>query len=176
MKAILRYGLIGGAVLCLPMFGPMLLFGVQPEWMRLGEIIGYTSMVLCMSATWFAMRHEQQRCGDLGFSRLFGVGVGVSAVAGLLFGLVTTGFYALAGDALPEALIEYYQAQARAPGVSPEDSARQLAEIEAMRPFFFNEALQGAVMFATVFVIGVMVSVIAALQLRFWRGAAATSQ
>lgn len=170
MNAMLRYGLIGGVVLCVPMFGPMLLFGLQPEWMRLGEIIGYTSMVLCMSATWFAMRHEQQRRGALGFSRLFGVGVGVSAVAGLLFGLVTMLFYALAGDALPEALIEYYQAQARAPGVSPEDSARQLAEIESMRPFFFNEALQGAVMFATVFVIGVVVSVVAALQLRFWPG------
>lgn len=166
MNSILRYGLIGGAVLCLPMFGPMLLVGPQPEWMRLGEIIGYTSMVLCMSATWFAMRHEQQRRGALGFSSLFGIGVGVSAVAGLLFGLVTIGFYAMAGNELPEALIEYYQAQARAPGISAEDSARQLAEIEAMRPFFYNKPLQGAVMFATVFLIGVVVSLLAALQLR----------
>lgn len=172
MNAVLRFGLIGGAVLCVPMFGPLLLFGPQPEWMRLGEIIGYSAMLLCMSATWFAMRHELQRSGELGFSRLFGIGVGVSAVAGLLFGLVTMVFYALAGDALPEALIEYYHAQARAPGVSPEDSARQLAEIEAMRPLFFNELLQGAVMFATVFVIGVLVSLAAALQLRYWRGAA----
>ncbi|MCK7595256.1 DUF4199 domain-containing protein [Pseudomarimonas salicorniae] len=162
MHPTIRYGLIAGGLLCLPMFGPYLIFGLRPEWMRVGEVIGYTSMVLCMTATWFAMRHEQQRRGPLGYGRLLGVGVGVSAVAGLIFGLATWGFYALAGDALPEALIEFYLAQARDPGLDAAESARRVAEIESMKSLFFNRPLQAAVMFATVFVIGVAVSLVAA--------------
>ncbi|MCB1552820.1 MAG: DUF4199 domain-containing protein [Xanthomonadales bacterium] len=162
MHPIIRYGLLGGGLLCLPMFVPYFVFGLRTDWMKAGEVIGYSSMVLCMTATWFAMRHEQRRRGPLGFGALLATGVGVSAVAGLVFGLATWGFYAAAGDALPEAIIEFYLAQARDPALGAAESARQVAEIESMKPFFFNRPLQAAVMFATVFVIGVVVSLISA--------------
>lgn len=159
----LRYGLIAGSLLCLPMFGPYFVFGLRPEWMRAGEVVGYASMLLCLSATWFAMRREQLQRGPLGFGALLGIGVGVSSIAGLVFGLGTWAFYAIVGDALPQALIEYYLQQAQAPGMPPQESARRVAEIEAMRPLFFNRPLQAAIMFATVFILGVALSVAAAL-------------
>jgi multisubunit Na+/H+ antiporter MnhB subunit len=162
MNTLLRFGLLAGGLLCLPMFGPYLLFGLRPEWMKAGEIIGYSSMVLCMSATYFAMRREQGRRGPLGYASLLTIGVGVSAVAGLVFGLATWIFYSAVGDALPEALLDFYLMQANDPALAPAESARRVAEIESMKPLFFNRPLQAAVMFATVFVIGVAMSLAAA--------------
>jgi Protein of unknown function (DUF4199) len=162
MNTWLRYGLIAGTALFVPLFGPYIVVGPRPEWMKLGEVIGYTAMFLCMTATFFAMRQEQNRRGPLRFGTALGIGAGVSLVAGLLFGLATWLFYVVAGDELPSQLIVYYSQQVRESGASAEVIARQLQEIEAMRPFFFNRPLQGAVMAATVFLIGMLETLLGA--------------
>jgi len=156
---VARYGLLAGLVLCLPMFGPYFIFGLQPEWMKIGEVVGYSAMLLCLSATFFAMRAERDRGAAAGFGRLLGVGVGVSLVAGLLFGVATWVFYSLVGDELPEALFEFYALQIRDSGAGAAEIARRMQEMEAMRPLLYNRPLQGAVMAATVFLIGVVESV-----------------
>ncbi|MBL8298704.1 MAG: DUF4199 domain-containing protein [Rhodanobacteraceae bacterium] len=162
MPALLRYGLTSGGLISVLLFAPYFLFGAKPEWMKIGEIVGYTSMLLCLTATYFAMRHEVERGRGLRYGQALAVGVGVSAVAGLVFGLATWLFYTLVGDTLPEALITYYAEQIRGSGAPAANISAQLEELEAMRPFFYNRPLQGAVMAATVFVLGVAESLIAA--------------
>lgn len=170
MRSAFRYGLVAFLLICIPMFGPWLLFGTpSPEWMKISELVGYTSMALCLTATYFAMRAEQARRGPLGYGQALGIGVAVSAVTGMLFGAATWGFFIHGGDALPEALITYYRQQIEASG-APDMQAR-LAELEAMRPLFFNRPLQSGVMAATVFLIGVAESLIGAWWVR--RGPAA---
>jgi hypothetical protein len=124
--------------------------------MRWGEVVGYTAMILAMTATFFAMRAEAARNGPLSFGRALIVGALVSLVAGVIFGLATWGFYAWWGDALPQALYEFYRAKAAG------DPAK-LAELETMRGFLFNRPLQAAVMAATVFMIGLIESLIGAV-------------
>jgi hypothetical protein len=162
MNTSLRFGLPAGAILCVLMFAPYFLFGARTEWMRAAEIVGYGSMLLCLSATWFAMQREQARRGPLGFGAALRIGIAVSTVAALLFGAATWAFYAVVGDALPEALLAYYADQVRNAGTAPEVTAQRLQELEAMRPFFYNRPLQGAVMAATVFVIGAFESLVGA--------------
>jgi hypothetical protein len=162
MNPLLRYGLIAGLVLCTIFFAPFFVFGAKPEWLKLSELIGYTSMVLCLSATWFAMRKEQDRRGPLRFGRAFGIGIGVSSVAGLMFGLGTWLFFIVVGDSLPQALFEFHQAQIRASGEPTATIATRLAELDSMRDLYFNRPLQGAVMGATVFLIGAVESLIGA--------------
>lgn len=162
MNTWLRYGAIAAIVLSVLMFAPYFIFGAKPEWMEVGELVGYGSMVLCLSATWFAMRRERERRGGLRYGQAFAVGVGVSAIAGLVFGIATFLFYTVAGDALPQAIYEFYAQQIRDSGESDAEIARQLAGLEEMRPMFFNRPLQAVVMFATVFVIGVVESAIGA--------------
>lgn len=163
MKNWMRLGLISAALLSVLMFAPYFIFGTRPEWMKVGEIVGYASMFLCLSATWFAMRAEaQRRGGQLGFGAALGVGAAVSGVAAVLFGLATWLFYSLVGDSLPEALIEFYRVQIRDSGAAAEVVAQQLKELESMRPFFYNRPLQGVVMAATVFLIGILESLVGA--------------
>lgn len=158
MKPWLRYGLIAAVALSVLFFGPFFVFGARPEWMELAEVIGYGTMILCLSATYFAMRHERGRRGALRYGQAFAVGIGVSAVAAALFAVATYGFYGVVGDALPQAIYDMYVQQTREAGGSEAEIANQLAELERMRPMFFNYPLQAAVMAATVFLIGVVES------------------
>jgi hypothetical protein len=155
MSAVLRYGLIAALVVCALTLGPALLFGPRTDWMQWGELVGYTTMVLAMTATGFAMRAARRERGALRYRDALWVGVGVSLVASVIFGVATWLFYTWAGDALPQAAYEFYLARAQG-------DAAKVAEIEAMRGFFFNRPLQGAVMFATLFLIGLAESVVAA--------------
>lgn len=164
---VLRYGLIAGVVINILMFGPLVVFGQRADWLRYGEIVGYSAMVLTMTATYFAMRRErEQRGGALSFSRGLGVGVGVAAVASLLFGLATYVFYWIVGDAFLQKMWEHYQQQIRGGGADAAGIAAQLAEMEQMRPMFFSYAFQAAVMFATLFLIGLAISLVSAAILR----------
>lgn len=164
---VLRYGLIAGIVVNVLMFGPIAVFGGRPDWYRYGEIFGYSAMVLTMTTTWFAMRREREQLGGtLSFSRGLGVGVGVAAVASLLFGLATWAFYWIMGDRFPQKMWDHYQEQIRNSGADAASIASQLAEMEQMRPLFFSYAFQAAVMFATLFLIGLAVSLVSAAILR----------
>jgi hypothetical protein len=167
MSHWIRSGLIAGAVLSVLMLAPILILGPRPEWMKWGEILGYTWMVLCLTATYFAMRSERvRRGGVLGFGAALGIGAGVSLVAALLFGLATWVTYALAGDELPQKLYEFYVQGIRDSGLDAAAQAAKLAELEQMKGLFFNQPLQAAVMFATVFLIGIAESIIGALIVR----------
>ena len=162
MTPWIRYGLLAGGLLLIPMFGPWLLLGPNTTWMKIGEVVGYSAMVLCLSATWFAMRRERDLMGGIGYGRAFRIGLGVSAVAGLLFGLATWAFFLVAGDAVPQAMYEFYVQNVRDSGAPADAIAAQLAELERMRPMFFNYPLQALVMAATVFLIGTVESAIGA--------------
>lgn len=170
MKLWMKYGVFAGVLLCLPMFGPLLLFGPKPEWMEIGEIVGYASMVLCLTATYFAMRRQQSLHGPLTYGQALGTGVGVSAVAGCVFGVATWICFVAAGDQMPEALMQFYAQQINAAELSAEARQKQLDALEAMRPMLYNRPLQAAVMAATVFVIGVVVSLISAWMVVRGRG------
>jgi hypothetical protein len=168
MTAIfLRYGAIGGVIVTVLMFLPYFIFGAKPELMKAGEVFGYTSMVLSMTAVFFAVRRERERRGGvIGFGGALATGAGVSLVASLIFGIATWVFYTMVGDSLPEAIMAFYIQQVRESGADAATIAAQVAELEGMRPFFFNRLLQGVVMFATVFLIGAVMSLVAALVFR----------
>lgn len=167
LASIVRHGAAAGLFIAAVMFLPFLLFGrPSPEYLRLGEIIGYSAMVLALSAVWFAMRSRRALNGSLGFSEGLGIGAGVSLVAALLFGLATWAFYAYSGDALPEEIYAFYQDQIHQSGADAASIAARLAELERMRPMFFDKTLQAGIMAATVFVIGLVLSVISAAALR----------
>lgn len=168
MSRILKSGLVAGAFMAVVLFGPFFVVGPDPDWaQRWGRAIGYTGMVLALTATYFAMRAERQQAGGtIGFGRALTIGLGVSAVAAVFFGLATWAFYVHVGDALPQKLFESYLAAARAGGGDPDAVARRVAEVESMRGFFFNFPLQGVVMGATVFLIGAAESLVGAAVVR----------
>lgn len=163
---LFRYGAIAGIALSIAFFAPYFLFGPQPSWLRYGQLFGYSAMALSMTATYFAMRSERRRRGSLTFSRGLAIGAGVALVGAAIFGAATWAFYAIVGDALPQLLWDHYVAQIRASGHGEAEIAQQLASMESMRPLFFNYVFQAVLMFASLFLIGVAISLVSATLLR----------
>lgn len=162
-----KWGLGSGFAVCAVMFGPSALFGPHPEWMSWGQIVGYSAMVLCMSATYFAMREDRaRRGGRIGYGAALATGVGVALAASVLFGCGTSLFYLAWGDALPEAILAFYTDRITHSGMPQADIDRQLAEMASMRHLLFDPWLQGAVMAATLFPIGLLESLIGAALVR----------
>ena len=152
---LIRHGLVCGALLTVLFFLPLVIFGPEPGFLKWSQHVGYTTMLLVMSATAFAMRAERGRAGAIGFTRAFFLGCGVSAIAALIFAIATGVFYAATGDVWSQAVYDFYLKNAAG-------DAKQLAEIEANKALFFNRPFQAALMFANVFVIGLVESIVGA--------------
>src|SRR5579859_807562 len=162
-RKILSYGLTAGIVVGLPMFALTgLVHGHIPEpW---GMVIGYTTMLIALSTVFVAIKRYRDRelGGVIGFWRAFGLGLGISVVAGVLY--VVSWEIAVAvsgidfGTAYTQALIE----QKKAAGVGGEELAHFVAEMDAFRIQYANPWFCLPMTFTEIFPIGVIVSLVAA--------------
>lgn len=161
---VLKYGGLIAAILIAVMLVP-LAFQTTDQMianMDLGEIVGYTTMIVATGLIFFALREHRNRNlgGVMSFRTGFLTGLAVSAVAAVLFGLATALFYAWIG---PERTHEFMQAYVVA---RSEDASAALAAYESQRGLWGNPLFQGFVMFATVFPIGLVMSLVSAAVLR----------
>jgi hypothetical protein len=122
--------------------------------------IGYLSMLLALSAIVVAIRRQRAAEGAIGFWRAFGLGIGVTLVAGLVYALCwEVALLAIGG---PDGFIDGYLAQLREGGAS----AAELQGMEAMRGSYRNPLIRLPLTFSEIAPVGVLVSLVAALALR----------
>src|SRR3546814_6132405 len=128
-RNILKYGVIAGLVVAAGMWGTLLAFGGNMPHGWFGMALGYLSMLVALSAVFVGIKHHRDvdRGGVIGFWPAFGLGLGISLVAGI--------FYVLAWELAPATVAGDFAsnyataaiAQARAGGAD----AAALAELRA---------------------------------------------
>ncbi len=170
----LKYGLIAAAVLIAAIILPFWFQNIEaiasdPEAfkarMRWSEVVGYLTMLVAMGLIFFALREYRTRLGGaLGFGAGLKLGALVSLIAATLFGAATAALYAAMGPEQTDAFMRLYMEHAA--GADPAAQAKALADYEANRGMWLNPAFQAFIMFATVFPIGVLVSLVSAWWLR----------
>lgn len=126
------------------------------------QAIGYTSMVIALSSIFFAIRkyRDEINNGTITFGESFKVGILTTLIPASFAFIQTVFFFFSFGDAfqkwamanLKETQPEYYKQYAEQMASAPE---------WMMNPFF-----QGIIMFITVFMIGLIISVIASMILK----------
>ncbi len=170
MRIALTYGGIAGAVLVtlflVSFYG---LQGGEEIDYDLGELIGYSSMVLSLLAVFFGIRRQRddEVSGKLSLWQGFKTGAGISAVAGAIFGAFTSLLYGWIDPGLIDKLMVAYEAKLVEDGLSVDQVAVQMAEWDAMQGGFFGTTLgQGVLMFGTEFAMGLMAALISAAILR----------
>lgn len=155
---ILKFGVYGG----------LILVGVNTiSWLflhehlsyRNSEILGYAAILLATSMIFFGVRSYRGQVaeGAMTFGKAFRVGTLINLVlSGFMF-VYAFLFFALMGDKFQE------WAQGAMPAEQWAEMEAQMAQLPAwvMTPLF-----QGALMFVTVFLIGLIVTLISALVLR----------
>lgn len=163
---IVSFGLIAGLIVGLPMFAMMAL-GVTPP-PSTGMLIGYATMLLAFSTIFVAVK--RYRDVDLGgvirFWPAFGIGLGISAVAGLIYCVAWEAALAVSGADFAGDYVRQMIEQQRAAGVSGDKLARYAAEMERFRAQYANPLFRVPMTFSEIFPVGLIVSLLAAALLR----------
>lgn len=160
-KTVLRFGSISGFILVKLSAISYLTIGTDPNNYALSEIVGYTSMVLSLAIIFFALMHHRKKQGHLNFGQGFVIGLGISTIAALLFAIFDVFYTTVIEPDFMTNYMNYYVEQIKNnPNLSETDRMTQLVELEAYADM--SPAFMGFIMFVTVWMIGIIMTLIAA--------------
>jgi Protein of unknown function (DUF4199) len=167
LRNILTYGTIAGLIIGTAMSAMTIAMSGNPA-SPLGMVVGYLTMLVALSAVFLGIKRHRDvdQGGVIKFWPAFGIGVAMSAIAGLFYVLAweatmaTTGID-FAGD-YSAALIE----QQKAKGVSPETLAKFVADMESFKTQYANPLYRLPMTFSEIFPVGILVSLVSAGLLR----------
>ena len=161
-KNIIKYGLISGSIVVgIPTLAGLII-GHGPETFKIGEIIGYSTMILSMLIIFLAANEYQKQNTqkNVGFKQIFAIGIGISFIAGAMFGVYNVIYVTYIAPEFMDQYYQYYTDNIKNSGAPAAEISQQIKQIESEKEMFMNPLVNFLVMFATVFVIGLIVSVI----------------
>ena len=164
-QQIIKYGLIAGTIIVLIPSISGWIMGYGEDTFATGEVIGYATMIFSLMMIFVAAKQYQTAHPDLilGFKELFFLGAGISLIAGIIFGIYNVIYVLYIEPDFMQNYYEYSINNIRDSAISPEIAEQQIAEIESQKEMFMNPIVNFFLIFITVFVIGLIVSVISVL-------------
>jgi len=164
---ILRYGIIAGLIIGIPMLWLML--AAKPgEVPVVGMLVTYLAMVVALTAVFIGIKTYRDKVlgGVIRFLPALGMGVGISAVASLVY--VVCWEVSSANSSFD--FIAYYKAYiidaAKATNPTPEAMQKAIAEAEEFAVMYRNPLYRMPMTFIEMFPVGILVSLISAAILR----------
>lgn len=164
-RLILAFGLAAGLIAILPM-SYMVAGSSSPAAHSM--VAGYAVMLLALSLVFVGVKRYRDRMlgGAIRFLPALGVGLAISAVAGIVYAIgweITLAItdYAFVDDYAAAAL----EAK-RASGASAAEIAKLSADMAAFKAQYMNPAFRLPMTFAEIFPVGLLVSLVAAALLR----------
>lgn len=127
------------------------------------EIIGYLSFVMALSSVYFAIRkyRDEFNSGIISFGKAMKIGLLTTLIPCVFtFFQTVIFFYAFGEDFKEWSFTEMKRT------MTPEEYESFLQQYESMSPMMENPFFQGAIMFITVFLIGLIISLISATLLK----------
>jgi hypothetical protein len=167
LKKIMSYGVVAGLLVGIPLSIITISMSGQ-TMMRYGMVIGYLIMLIALSAVFVAIKRH--RDADLGgvirFWPAFGLGLGISFIAGVLYVLSWETACAIAHLDFAASYAKAMIAQQQAKGASAAALAKLTAEMEQFKTQYANPLYRWPMTFAEIFPVGVLVSLVSAALLR----------
>lgn len=163
LRFILIYGTIAGIIAGVSVFGIAVLRGGEP--VPYGMAVGYLTMLVALSTVFVAIKRRRDIDGGgvIRFWPAFGLGLGISVVAGLFYVLAWEAALAVLGiDQFFAALVE----GERQKGVTGAALAKFEQELKAFRSSYENPLFRLPITFTEIFPVGVLVSLVSAALLR----------
>ena len=167
LRKILSYGLVAGLIVGIPMFGMTVSQSGHPP-LAYGMVIGYLTMLVALSTVFVAIkrRRDAELGGVIGFWPAFGLGLGISVVAGVLYVLTWEAAVAVAHLDFASSYAKTVIAEQQAKGVTGARLAELVAEMERFKVQYANPLYRLPMVFAEIFPVGVLVSLVSAALLR----------
>lgn len=168
LNKILSYGVTAGVIVGGFLFGTTTLLGGDMPHGAIGLLMGYTSMLVALSFIFIAIKRHRDR--DLGgvikFLPAFGMGLGISVVAGLFYVLAWEAALAVTKLDFGAEYAEHMVKEKEKAGASAEEIERVRAEAAKFAKQYADPAFRMPMSFIEIFPVGVLVSLISAGLLR----------
>jgi uncharacterized membrane protein SpoIIM required for sporulation len=166
VKKSLINGLIAGVVM-VALFALSFVL-ISQKNLAAREIVGYSSMVFALTAIFFGIKSYRDKVlgGKITFGKAFLLGIGISAVAALIFGIYVYVLYAVISPDLMDKLIDAYREKIKASGQTEQVIQQELAKFEEESKMWHNIYLMSFIMFMTVFLIGLLITLVSAAILK----------
>jgi len=167
LRRILIYGTVAGAIVGVPLSALTIAMNGH-ALMSYGMIIGYTLMLVALSTVFVAVKRH--RDGDLGgvirFWPAFGLGLGISFVAGIFYVAAWEAAVAITHSDFATTYANALIDQEKAKGVTGEALATFTAGMERFKAQYANPLYRLPMTFAEIFPVGILVSLVSAGLLR----------
>ncbi|MCF6347771.1 MAG: DUF4199 domain-containing protein [Flavobacteriaceae bacterium] len=162
---VIKYG-IRSAITIVILFLLALTLGKNLGY-GLQEVIGYASMVISLLFVFFGIKHfrDNENHGVVSFGKALLIGLLITLFAALAFGIINLIYIKYIN---PDFTTEYYarsieQLKSSLTGVELET---KLAEMESQKELFMNPYISFLLMSFTVFLVGLVISLISSLILQ----------
>jgi len=161
-RKILVYGVVAGVIVGVPL--SVMTITMQGHEQHNGLLIGYTTMLIALSAVFVAIKRHRDLDGGgvIGFWPALGLGLGISFVASVIYVLAWEAATAIAHIDFASGYANAMIAQKKAQGVSGAALAKFTAEMEQWKADYANPLYRLPETFTEIFPVGVLVSLISA--------------
>ena len=165
-RMILAYGLAAGILVAVPMC--LMVTHSERGSAAQSYLVGYLTMMLALSLIFVGVKRYRDRVrgGVIGFGTALGMGLGISAVAGVIYVIGWEITLALTDFAFVDAYAAATIDAKRASGASPADVAAVVAEMAKFKLQYMNPGFRLPMTFVEIFPVGVLISLVSAALLR----------
>ena len=165
---IIRYGIIAGLIVGIPMLWRMLTVDPNSTDPLGGMLVGYLTMLVALTAVFLGIKHYRDKVlgGAIRFLPAFGLGLGISAVACVLYVIAWEISLAYSDFDFIAWYSNYMIEAAKAKGASAEQLAKAAADARDFADSYANPLVRIPFTFIEMFPVGLLVSLISALVLK----------
>ena len=167
-KTILKFGLYAALIVNGIFILQELFFDYRDLSYTANEFIGYGSMVAALTMTYFGIHYFRDNVNEGRLSFLQGLKVGslISLICGFSFGAFLFLYMEVINTEYMSEFWGYALDEIQNSGLPQEEIYQQLEELKQFEPFAFNGLFQGGLMFVTVVMIGLVISLISSIFLQ----------
>lgn len=167
LRTILVYGAIAGVIVGIPMLIQGVMLEEHPP-VPIAMAIGYATMLIALSAVFLGVKRHRDTVGGgvIKFWPALGMGLAISAVAGVMYVLTWELTQALTGYGFVAEYTDTLVAEKQAAGASAEEIATLRAQMADFAAQYADPLYRLPVTFIEIFPVGVVVSLISAAVLR----------
>lgn len=167
-RIILTYGLVAGAIVGSVMLVTMPLYLNGTFDFSNGEVLGYSSMVIALSMVFFGVKsyRDKHKNGIISFGKAVQVGMLITAVAAVMYGLAWEVCYSQIGEEFSTQMTVRYFEKMEKQGISGEELNKAKEEWTAFSEMYKNPLIRFGVTITEILPVGIILTLLSAGLLR----------
>jgi len=168
-KVILIYGLIAGSIVAAMMFITMPMYQSGALNLDNGEWVGYTTIVVALSMVFFGIKsyRDNHSNGSISFVKGFKVGILITLIACIMYGLAWEVSYSQIGDDFMKKINEKYYAEMVAKAATEKELQEAKKQWDSFSEMYKNPLFRfGFTVFVEIFPVGLIITLVSAGILR----------